>query len=324
MIRVVRFSADGSSTLGGPELMLQVPADHPLWIDVEGDEPEDRSFMESLGFHPMALSDAFTYEHQPKLEEYEGYLFLIVRGVDFNRYASDDLPTLKMAAFLDRRRLVTYHRAPLRSINAVRARLCDAGKPLHRGLDMLLYDICDELVEYYFPILDDIADGIETLEEEIFHHPSERHLEQIQVQRRRLTTLRRVMLPHRQVFNHLAGAASPFLDPQDAVYFRDVFDKVLRLGDAIDAQRELLSAAKDSYLSVLSHRTNEIMKFLTIFSSIMLPLTLIAGIYGMNFDNMPELRTRYGYFAVLGVMAAVAAGLVGYFYRKGWLGHRRE
>ena len=129
------------------------------------------------------------------------------------------------------------------------------------------------------------------------------------------------MLPHRQVFNHLAtsGASLPYLDTQSALYFRDIYDNVFRLADAIDQQREALGNAKDTYLSVVSQRTNDIMKVLTLFSAILLPLTFIAGVYGMNFENMPELHSRYGYFAVLGIMVSVGVGLVAWFRHKRWL-----
>jgi magnesium transporter len=322
-VRVVRFGANGLPQAGGLELVAEAPPGCSLWIDIEGDTPEHRQLLAGMGFHPLAVEDAFTAEHQPKLEEYEEFLFVIVRGVDASREQEADLPTLKLAAFLDRQRLVTYHRGPLRSVRAVRERTCQTAKPLHRGLDLLFYEICDEMMEHYFPLLDEIADEIEGLEDEIFAHPREGQLERLQALRRRLATMRRVTLPHRQVFNHLATGSPEAVDAQDALYFRDVFDKVLRLADAIDQQREMLTAAKDTYLSVLSQRTNEVMKFLTIFSSIMLPLSLIAGIYGMNFTHMPELASRWGYPLALAAMGLVAVVLVGFFRHRGWLGRPR-
>jgi magnesium transporter len=130
------------------------------------------------------------------------------------------------------------------------------------------------------------------------------------------------MLPHRQVFSHLANSGSgqvPQIDAQAALYFRDIYDNVFRLADAIDLQRDALANSKDTYLSVVSQRTNDIMKVLTLFSAILLPLTFIAGVYGMNFDNMPELHSRYGYFATLTTMIVVAVGLLTWFRRKRWL-----
>jgi magnesium transporter len=127
------------------------------------------------------------------------------------------------------------------------------------------------------------------------------------------------MLPHRQIFNHLANAQTPFVDAGTALFFRDIYDNVFRLADAVDQQRDQLANVKDTYLSVISQRTNEVMKVLTLFSAILLPLTFLAGIYGMNFEHMPELGSRFGYFAVLGVMVVVAGSLLAWFRHKGWL-----
>lgn len=318
MIRATWLFPDGRAECGGGEMLARTPLPGTLvWIDLEGAREEVGGPLESLGFHPLAVDDAFTVEHQPKLEELDGCLFVIVRGIDFNA-GDEDLATLKLAAFLERERLVTYHRAPMRSVEKVRRRLEETRHIGAGGLPHLLYTICDEMVELYFPIVDAIAEEIETLEEEILDRPQQRQLERLQILRRRLSTLRRVMLPHRQVFSHLATGNHALLGDQ-ALYFRDVYDNVFRLADAIDQQRDLLASAKETYLSVLGQRTNEVMKVLTLFSAILLPLTFIAGLYGMNFEFMPELHWHFGYYAVVGVMVAVAAGMVTWFRRRRWL-----
>lgn len=313
---------DGGLTCGGAELLeAPVPAGGSIWIDLQGFDPAHEKLLVGWGFHPLAIEDTFTLQHQPKVEEYAGHLFVIVRGLDFNaRKGGDDvLGTLKMAAFLSPGRLVTVHRAPLKSVETVRRRVEDTGRALPGGAAQLLWGICDEMMDLYFPTVDDIGAEIEELEAGVVASPEQSHLERVLALRRQLSTLRRSMLPHRQVFNHLANSRSGFFDDTAALNFRDTLDNVLRLADAIDQQRDLLVNVKDTYLSVMSQRTNEVMRVLTVFSAIVLPLSLIAGVYGMNFDNMPELHSHWGYFAVLGAMVTLAAGMILWFRRRGWL-----
>jgi magnesium transporter len=320
-LQVTRCLRDGSVRCGGEELLADALSEGAWqWIDIEGQDSRTEAWLLGQGYHALAVEDTLTLFHQPKLEEYDGYLFAIVRGIDFNK-RDEDLGTLKLASFLDGTRLVTFHKAPMRSVEAVRQKISASGKAPQGGPCRLLYLIWDQLIDYYFPVVDDTAEEIETLEEQIFDAPESSQLQRILTLRRRLATLRRVMLPHRQVFSHLAGSSShlPYIDAQSALYFRDIYDNVFRLADAIDQQREALGNSKDTYLSVVGQRTNDIMKVLTLFSAILLPLTFIAGVYGMNFENMPELHSRYGYFATLATMLVVGISLVAWFRHKRWL-----
>ena len=322
MIRVVISAPDGGLTCGGRELLdSPVPAGGSVWVDLLGFDSAHEQLLAGWGFHPLAIEDTFTLHHQPKVEEYSGHLFVIVRGLDFNPKQGKDetLGTLKLAAFLTPQRLVTIHRAPLKSVETVRRRIEETGRALPGGAAQVLWSICDEMMDLYFPIVDEIGAEIEELEAGVVKAPEQRHLERVLTLRRKLSTLRRSMLPHRQVFNHLANSRSGYFDDTAALNFRDTLDNVLRLADAIDQQRDLLVNVKDTYLSVMSQRTNEIMRVLTVFSAIVLPLSLIAGVYGMNFDNMPELHSPWGYFGVLGAMAALGTGMILWFRRRGWL-----
>ncbi len=289
-----------------------------LWIDFEGEHAAE-SHLRGFGFHPLAIEDTFTLQHLPRVEEYGDHLFLIVRGIDFN--AADpvaELHTLKLAIFLSASRLVTVHRAPLRSVNTVRRRILESKTAPPGRLRQVVWSLCDEIVDLFFPVVEEIGSEIEGLEVKVLDSPRQEQLARILDLRRRLSELRRSMLPHRGVFGHLASSRNALLDDTAALNFRDTLENVLRLTDAVDQQRDQLANVKDTYLSVVSQRTNDIMKVLTLFSAVMLPLTFIAGVYGMNFEHMPELGTRYGYFVVLGVMAAVGIGMVGWFRRRGW------
>lgn len=321
MFRVVTIGPNGLPRRGGEELLAEPPTDGTLtWIDIEGHTPEAERFLEGQGFHPLAVEDTFTSQHQPKVEDYGTYLFVIVRGIDFNSRDSG-LETIKIAAFLSSGRLITCHRKPLRSVDSIHKRICDGGfvPGGSRNTGHLFYQICDELMDRYFPLVDEIDERLEQLEEEIFDRPKPGQLVTLLDLRRRLSTLRRVMLPHRQVFNHLATpGASDYIDPQDALYFRDVMENVFRLGDAIDQQRDLVVSTKDTYLSAVGQRTNDIMKVLTLMSVILLPMSVLTGLYGMNFARMPGTDNPLGFWAVVMAMVGVATGLVWVFRKKGW------
>jgi magnesium transporter len=321
MIRVMVFDPDGSVRSGGDEL-LAVALDPGVagWIDMNAENETAERLLREQGFHPLAIEDTFTLQHQPRVEEYGDHLFVIVRGIDFNSdKAVEELQTLKLAAFLRQNLLITIHRKPLRSVREVRSRIEESRRALPGGVVQLLWSICDELIHLYFPIIDELGHRIETLEQEVLNDARHEHLQLILDLRRNLGTLRRTMLPHRSVFGHLANSRDAIFDATASLNFRDTLENVLRLTDAVDQQRDQLTNVKDTYLSVVSQRTNEIMKVLTLFSAIMLPLTFIAGIYGMNFEYIPELASRYGYFLVLGVMVVIAAGMVLWFRRRKWL-----
>lgn len=321
MIRIMLCDTDGAVRCGGEELLSEAldPA-VAGWIDFVGEAEAAERLLTEQGFHPLAIEDTFTLQHQPRVEEYSDHLFVIVRGIDFNRdRASGDLQTLKLAAFLRANLLITVHRAPLRSVALVRSRIEESGRPVAGGVVQLLWTICDEMIDLYFPIVDEIGAEIEELEQEVLNDPEREDLQRILDLRRKLGVLRRTMLPHRAVFSHLANSRDALFDATASLNFRDTLENVLRLTDAVDQLRDQLSNVKDTYLSVISQRTNEIMKVLTLFSAIMLPLTFIAGVYGMNFEYIPELASHYGYFAVLGAMGVIATGMVFWFRRRKWL-----
>jgi|CXWL01.1.fsa_nt_gi magnesium transporter len=321
MFRVVTIGPDGFPRQGGTKLLSEPASDGTLvWIDIERHSPEAERFLEEQGFHPLAIEDTFTSQHQPKVEDYGTYLFVIVRGIDFDSKEAG-LETVKLAAFIAGGRLVTCHRKPLRSVDAVHHRLCEGGfvPGGSRNPGHLFYQLCDEMIDRYFPIVDEIDDGLEKLEEEIFERPKPHQLVGLLELRRRLSTLRRVMLPHRQVFNHLATpGASDYIAAQDALYYRDVMENVYRLGDAIDQQRDLVVSTKDTYLSAVGQRTNDIMKLLTLVSVILLPMSVLTGLYGMNFEVIPGAHEPSGFWWIVLGMTAIATGLVWFFRKKRW------
>jgi magnesium transporter len=291
-----------------------------LWIDLEAPTDEELRLLENpFAFHPLAIEDCLTPEHQPKIEDFGPYLFLIFRGVDLEPPA-DHFETIKLAAFLGPNYLITYHRRPMRSVAAVRTKYAhDEKGDLFRGVDYLLYEILDHMIEFYFPVLERIEEDIEAVEDRIFTADDENTLDAILGLKRRVLEIKRALTPHRELFGRIARNEFEEITPQAVVFYRDLYDSTYRLAEVADSYRDVLSGTLDAHISMISHRLNEVMKVLTIFSTIMLPLTFIAGVYGMNFDFMPELHWRYGYFLVWGIMLAVTGGMLVYFRRRRWI-----
>jgi magnesium transporter len=291
-----------------------------LWIDLEAPTADELRLLEDpFAFHPLAIEDCLTPEHQPKIEDFGPYLFLIFRGIDLNPDV-EGFQTIKLAAFLGPNYLITYHRAPMRSIAAVREKYAhDETGQLFRGVDYLLYEILDHLIEFYFPVLEKIEDEIEAVEDRIFSRDDEETLETILGLKRRVLEIKRALTPHRELFGRIARNEFEEITPQTVVFYRDLYDSTYRLSEVADSYRDLLSGTLDAHISMISHRLNEVMKVLTMISTILLPLSFIAGVYGMNFDIMPELHWKYGYFVVWGIMIAVAGGLLLFFRRRGWI-----
>jgi magnesium transporter len=291
-----------------------------VWIDLEAPTASELRLLEDpFAFHPLAIEDCLTPEHQPKVEDFGPYLFLIFRGIDFNP-PIERFQTIKLAAFLGPNYLVTYHRGTMRSVDTVRTKHAhDTAAQLFRGVDYLLYEILDNLIEFYFPVLERLEEEIEAVEERIFTQDDENTLDAILRLKRRVLEIKRALAPHRELFGRIARNEFEEITPQTVVFYRDLYDSTYRLSEMADSYRDLLSGTLDAHISMISHRLNEVMKVLTIFATLMLPLTFIAGVYGMNFEFMPELHWRYGYMLAWGIMLAVAAGLLMYFRRRGWI-----
>jgi magnesium transporter len=322
MVTVTRFRADEAprtfADLSAADWRPESP--DTVWIDLEEPSVAELKLLEDpFSFHPLAIEDCLTPEHQPKIEDFGPYIFLISRGINFN-VPSEHCDTLKLAAFMGPNYLVTYHRARMRSVTTVREKhLKDTRGTAFRGVDYLLYEILDHMVEHYFPVLEEIEKEIDAIEDELFRSAGNETLGRILTAKRRVLEIKRAVAPHREVFGRIARNEFEEISPGTTVFFRDLYDSTYRLTEMADSYRDLLSGTMEAYLSVVSQRLNEVMKVLTIFATIMLPLTFVAGVYGMNFKFMPELGWRYGYFLVWGIMIAVAAGMLVFFRRKRWL-----
>jgi magnesium transporter len=303
-----------------PELLKEEKS--VIWVDMpEPTEADDRILLDVFHFHPLTVEDCRENRHYPKIEEFPAYLYFIVHGVTANT-TPDRFNTIELDGFLGPNFVITYHHEMFRSINNVKKQLTTSPVACQRGPAFLMHQILDQIVDYYSPVLDDFDERIDELEDNIFSlkQPNNAILEDIMDLKRSVLRLRRISAKQMDIFYRLSRGEVHLIPQGMLPFYRDIYDHLIRVTDLAENYRDLLSGSLEAYLSVVSNRMNEIMKVLTIFSAIMLPLTFIAGLYGMNFDNLPELHWAYSYFVVLGLMLIVALGMLIMFWRKGWIG----
>jgi magnesium transporter len=304
------------------ELAPYRDAPHVTWINIEGLDPVLLGELGAIfGLHPLALEDVLNTGQRPKLEEYPGHHFLILRSLDYD----GQLASEQIAFFFGPRYVITVQEVPGDSFDPVRERIRHGrGRIRRMGPDYLTYALIDALVDEFFPVLELIGERIEELEEELLARPTSATVQQVHRLKRDLLLLRRAAYPEREVIHGIERQDNPLVSPETRVFLRDTYDHAIQVMDMIETYREIASGMVDMYLSSLSHRMNEVMKVLTIIATLFIPLTFIAGIYGMNFDpdaspmNMPELRWYWGYPFSLLLMGLTAAGLIAFFKRKGW------
>ena len=302
-----------------PEMLKEIPeATH--WIDLEDPTVKEATILEDpFHFHPLAIEDCLSEVHHPKIDDFDTYIFAILHGIRFDA-PTDSFITRELDIFLGPNYLITHHNGPMRSITAVRDQ-CDKNlqAALPRGVDFLLHAILDQMFEHYFPSLDAIEDKIQMVQVEVFENPSRETLDRIFALKKDVMQLRRICLPQREIINRLARADFKVVSARAAIYFRDIYDNLYRIVEGSMSYQDMTQSTMDAYLSAISNRLNETMKRLTVISAVLMPLTVITGVYGMNFEFMPELHWRYGYPFALGLMAAAASSLVWFLKRKNWI-----
>jgi magnesium transporter len=297
------------------------------WIDVQGLGSEDVLLRLGQVFqlHPLALEDVVNVPQRPKVEEYEDQLVIITRMV-VPRQSGGFCHKEQVSFILGKHYLLTVQEEPKRdTFHPVRDRIrTNKGSIRKRGADHLAYTLIDTIIDGFFPVLESYGELIEDLEEEVVSDPTHKTLEKIHTLKRELLNLRRAIWPQRDAINSLIRDENHLISSEVRIYLRDCADHATQVLDMVETYRELASSLMDIYVSSVGNRMNEIMKLLTVISSIFIPLTFIAGIYGMNFNtersrwNMPELDWPYGYLMCWAVMITIAAGMIYFFWRKGW------
>jgi len=301
-----------------PELLAETGSLH--WIDLEAaSEAEARILTDAFHFHPLAVEDCLSDVNLPKVDDYTEYLFLVVHGIRFDA-PTDQFETRELDIFLGPNYLVTHHKGPMRSVTFARD-LCvkDLQVALAKGTDFLLHQILDRMFENYFPSLDAIEDKMQLVQVEVFESPTPATLDRIFTLKRDVMQLRRICTPEREILHRLSRGEFRVVSPKAAVYFRDIYDNLYRIVDASYSYQDMTQGTLDAYLSAINNRLNETMKRLTVLTVVLASLTVITGVYGMNFEHMPELGWRFGYLWALALMVAVPSAIVLWARKKKWL-----
>ena len=321
----------------GPANLVHCNADHGLhlerervrglfeageffWLDVHGPKASDLEILrDELGFHPLSLEDSWRFGQRPKIDGYDGYVFLVLFGASD---AADSDGLVEVHCFYSDRYLITLHRDVAPSLEELRERYVKRDAPVTEPA-RLLHAVADGLVDSFFPRLEAMDDRIDSLEDDIFRSAGDAELQEIFAMKRSLVTMRKVIAPQRDLFASIsAGVATlPGMSEDDQRYFRDVYDHLIRIGDMIDTYRDLLTGGMDVYLSIVSNRLNGVMKQLAIIATVFMPLTFLTGFFGQNLGWLVVHSTGLSHFLVFGIgLELVTLALVlAYFWRRGWL-----
>jgi len=296
-------------------------SDTVSWINLSGLHDVDliRRLGGHFGIHPLVQEDIANTSQRPKMEEFEDHLFVSLKMI-YEDTASKELTFEHVSLIIGHRYVISFQETPGDVFDPVRERLrATHGRIRKLGADYLGYALLDVIVDHYFVVLEQFGSRSEELEEDILDNPTVATQKQINALRRSLIHMRRSVWPVREILGRLERLESPLVDPSTHPFLRDAYDHAVQVVDIVESLRDLVSGLTDLYMTVLSNRMNEIMKVLTIIGTIFIPLTFVAGVYGMNFEYMPELGYRYGYPIAWGVMLAVAALLLVFFRRRDWI-----
>lgn len=295
--------------------------DTVTWVNVSG--IHDTEVVQKLGdmfeLHSLVLEDILHTGQRPKIEEYEGYLFIVLKML-YRHEESKDIVSEQVSIVLTPHVVLSFQEAEGDVFDLIRERIREAkGRIRKMKGDYLAYALIDAIVDHYFIVLEQLGERIESLEEDLISDPQPTTLRAIHSMKNEIIYLRKSVWPLREVVSNLERGESPLIKKATRVFLRDVYDHTIRVLDTVETFRDLVSGMLDIYLSSTSNKMNEVMKVLTIIATIFIPLGFVAGLYGMNFDNMPELHWRGGYFLALSFMFLAALAMLAYFKRKGWL-----
>jgi magnesium transporter len=291
------------------------------WINIDG--VHDAGVIEKLGrafgLHPLIQEDIMTTSQRPKLDDLETSIYVVSRMVELSGDGKEII-TEQLSLIFGRNFVLSFQERPGDMFDPVRERIRHGkGRIRKLGPDYLAYALLDAVVDHYFVVLETVGERIETLEDELVADPRQETLHTIHILKREMLFFRKSVWPLREVVAALERTESSLIQPSTNIFLRDVYDHVIQAIDNVETFRDMLSGMLETYLSSVSNRMNQVMKILTIISTIFIPLTFLVGVYGMNFEHMPELKWRFGYFLVWGIMIAVGGGLIYFFKRKKWL-----
>jgi magnesium transporter len=300
---------------------LEFAEDRKIWINVDG--LHQTELIECLGklfgVHPLVLEDILNTTQRPKTESYEDYIYITIRTLFYERL-ENTVNSDQTSIILGNNFILSFLEMGTDFFKKIRQRMeRPAGNIRKKGVDFLAYSLIDSIVDNYYLLLEDIGEEIERLEDELISEPSPVTLQSIHELKREMIILRRSLWPLREIIASLQRDESGLIKKSTGIYLRDLYDHSIQVIETVETYREMLSSMLDLYLSTVSNHMNEVMKVLTIIATIFIPLTFIAGIYGMNFEHMPELKWEWGYPAVIIFMTTVSVIMLYYFKKKAWL-----
>ncbi len=299
----------------------QSPEEKVDWYDLRG--LHDTELIELLGktfqIHPLILEDIADIHQRPKFDEYESGNFIVLRALSFDK-SHLKIKTEQVALFFRKGLLFSFQETESDLFEAVRQRIQSSkGKVRQRGADYLCYALLDNITDQYYIVLDEMETIIETLEDDLLKNPDNSIKERIHHLKKELLIVRKSVAPLREAIARFAKSESNLIEENSAVFIRDLYDHTVQIIDMVETYRDALNGLQDLYLSEISFKMNQVMQVLTIITTIFVPLSFLAGLYGMNFDNIPELHFKYGYFILLGVMFIIGTGFLLWFRKKKWL-----
>jgi len=291
------------------------------WINVDG--VYDANIIDKIGtrygIHPLTLEDIVAIVQRPKMEEYDNYLFVVLKMITYND-KEKAIETEQVSVLLGENFVISFQEREGDVFNFIRDRIRNSkGRIRKMKADFLAYSLIDAIVDHYFLVLEKIGEQVERLEEDLISEPKQETQHAIHNLKRETLFLRKSVWPLREVINNLLRGESSLIHKSTGIYLRDLYDHTIQIIDTIETLRDMASGMLDLYLSTLSNKMNEVMKVLTIIATIFIPITFIAGIYGMNFENMPELKLSWGYMGVWVIFIIIVIFMLGYFKRKKWL-----
>ncbi len=289
------------------------------WLDVIGIANTETVYeiCRTFGIHALAQEDILNTSQNPKAEEYDSFLFIVTKNIFFDESGALDTEQICLVLFDDS--VITFQEYNNDSFQFIHQRL-EEGKTLRKnGSDDLVYALIDSIVDNYFIVLEAIGEEIDEVEDQLLEKPEKEVLNRIYRLKRELIFFRNILWPTRNLASELARGEFEAIDQKTIIYFRDVYDHVIQMIDIVETYRDICSGMLDTYLSSIGYKTNEVMKILTVFSTIFIPLTFLAGVYGMNFKYFPEIEWRFGYFGFWGVSALITIFMLRFLRKKGWL-----
>ena len=299
---------------------IVIPDDNTVkWLEITCFDNEELIYKigKKFNLHPLVIEDILSEEHMPKVEDYDEYLFLILEGL--NLLPNGELEVEQFSFILFKNLVISFQEKDSENFSGILSRMVEGSNLRKNGADDLLYSLTDNIVDNYYLVVEQIGEKIDEVEDEVLLHPQREVLQEIYKLKRNLIYIRKTLWPMRNAISNLSKNEFDLIDERTLYYFRDIYDHIIQMIDIIETYRDICSGMLDTYLSSISNKTNDIMKVLTIFSTIFIPLTFIAGVYGMNFRYLPELNWKYGYASFWVISAILTGFMLRYFRKKNWL-----